>query len=618
MEESRMRDLLLKKYHALPKSYQKIIQVSALLFHAQHKTDIIGLIYNSDTITEDNKKLTQKTLRDIFAHLTQEKLLLQTFNCNPLLIHPVAQIAAEENMEWLRLIVIAIFKMPQYSSSNYEFFLRKLHIAILMNDVKFIQLISVGSKFYDCVNAMTQLFHTYTLDMYWVQSRKPIIQALLCYIKLNGYYIGAKSLPKDIDTWIAYYLNLAENVAAWNAIQDFPLLQSGLLHLNLCMGLLVPAQQRCAIVDSLHSMEVLGALEFFAKQSIKAIAAYTKAGKLFKTYIGHDIWASNNPHGILYFILLGLNDAKQALASKARLAKIHSDNLLFGVIDLIVSLQQYNYDKTQEIHEQIMHVFKPPADSISLWIVIFDWILFIIQPQKFNSKDRLRYLQDKFNHNYNYHNLLATHIYAEMIANIYPDDKASVEFLSKKTYGDFRFLDLIVIKQSWEYAIDQLSSVIVSQKDSMPMVEHQQHKRLAWFVDPQQLNIEIAEQKFQKKGGWSNGRAIALKRLYQNSDPTLDYLTDQDKKAILGLRREAAGWYNQEHYYWDTAQTIKLLIGHPVLFNMQNRLIPLELIKGTLVLQVEKKDRGYHLSLPYHRQKACIILEKDNVNRYQV
>jgi hypothetical protein len=79
-------------------------------------------------------------------------------------------------------------------------------------------------------------------------------------------------------------------------------------------------------------------------------------------------------------------------------------------------------------------------------------------------------------------------------------------------------------------------------------------KRLAWFVDPETREVDVAEQSNSGRDGWTDGRAVAMKRLHER-DPRLDYLTEQDRAALRSIRKETRGWYGEESYSFDTART---------------------------------------------------------------
>jgi hypothetical protein len=50
-------------------------------------------------------------------------------------------------------------------------------------------------------------------------------------------------------------------------------------------------------------------------------------------------------------------------------------------------------------------------------------------------------------------------------------------------------------------------------------------------------DIAVAEQSAKGRDGWTDGRAVAMKRLHEQ-DPRLDYLTPQDRTALRTIRKE--------------------------------------------------------------------------------
>lgn len=133
----------------------------------------------------------------------------------------------------------------------------------------------------------------------------------------------------------------------------------------------------------------------------------------------------------------------------------------------------------------------------------------------------------------------------------------------------------------------------------------------------QKKSISVYEQSARKNGTWSEGRPIALKRLYKK-DSKIAYLTEHDKKAISGLSYSYGGWYDREEYKWNFSETMTLLIGHPLVFDAANPSKPIELIEGQVQLQIIEKTDGYHLALSHYAEDATAYLEKEGPHRYKV
>ena len=184
------------------------------------------------------------------------------------------------------------------------------------------------------------------------------------------------------------------------------------------------------------------------------------------------------------------------------------------------------------------------------------------------------------------------------------------------------FTQLIQTRQPWERALENLDAFLASgglQAD--PGKATPKAKRLVWFVDPETQHVEVAEQTPKGKGSWTDGRPVAMKRLYQR-DPQLNYLTEQDRTALRSIRREAVGWYGDEIYSFDTSRTIPALVGHPAVFDARQRSRPL----GCTLPAGTGRHRGArwlpHRALAYrgctrrvHRSRDADALSRGRVPR---
>ncbi len=245
---------------------------------------------------------------------------------------------------------------------------------------------------------------------------------------------------------------------------------------------------------------------------------------------------------------------------------------------------------------------------------MIDWIEVLLVPEKLPNL--IKTFQKKFKSCRDNSHALAAQLYAELIClKNDKDDEVQYFFKDHALAGNFKFMNIFPVKHSWEYAIDQLHHIVTDQVNEAN--QQIQEKRLVWVLDPASLKITVAEQVFRKNNTWGVPKPIALKRIY-NLDPKLDYLTPQDKIVITALDRETYGWYDQEQFFWDTRRTLMALIGHPFVFHSQNPDVPIELVQGAVELQVEKTEKGYHISLSRFSDEPNIFLEQEATNRYRV
>ena len=113
--------------------------------------------------------------------------------------------------------------------------------------------------------------------------------------------------------------------------------------------------------------------------------------------------------------------------------------------------------------------------------------------------------------------------------------------------------------------------------------------RLVWLVkyDPHWgiQSLEPREQKRDAQGGWSRGRPVALKRLFEDSG-ALDSLTAQDM-AVARLIKELRYYSGGYRYELDDEAAIVALVGHPLLFWMESPGTRVEVLPGEPELLVK-------------------------------
>jgi SNF2 family DNA or RNA helicase len=211
---------------------------------------------------------------------------------------------------------------------------------------------------------------------------------------------------------------------------------------------------------------------------------------------------------------------------------------------------------------------------------------------------------------------LVAKIFAEILYKIDPPHQEEYKsYLEQEAFKELIcFTDCVHMGEDWERALNNLDHFF----DRQGLSPSQAPKRLVWYFNPTNNGVEVLEQVWQTKGGWSKGKAVALKRLH-DKDPKLDYLTDDDKRVIKTLHLGSHGWYNQLSYGWDDLKTPLALVGHPCVYHAKNQDIRLDLVLGSLALIIKQQDSGsFHLSLSHTAYGSKIFIEKETPSRYRV
>jgi hypothetical protein len=103
--------------------------------------------------------------------------------------------------------------------------------------------------------------------------------------------------------------------------------------------------------------------------------------------------------------------------------------------------------------------------------------------------------------------------------------------------GGVSLLDIVKPQSEWELSLTALANLVgqpsAKSLEKIPVAT----KRLAWFVtyySENSYSLSPREQSWTKKGDWTAGRAIALKRLTKQSSD-LNYFTPQDWQLFRKL-----------------------------------------------------------------------------------
>jgi SNF2 family DNA or RNA helicase len=169
--------------------------------------------------------------------------------------------------------------------------------------------------------------------------------------------------------------------------------------------------------------------------------------------------------------------------------------------------------------------------------------------------------------------------------------------------------------EEWERALN-LFEMIAQRGDTSGSKAKLDETRIAWLIDFSSKDIQPVEQKFSKKG-WTDGRNIALKRLYEHD---VKKLTEQDNLVVnKSLSKFNDGYYyNSYSYEFEWKPAIEALIGHPYLFLMKNPSVNVQLNRAEPNLIIKEVGENLELSFDTKITDEGIIVKKETETRYKV
>ncbi len=176
--------------------------------------------------------------------------------------------------------------------------------------------------------------------------------------------------------------------------------------------------------------------------------------------------------------------------------------------------------------------------------------------------------------------------------------------------------NLIPPIEEWERVLKLLTVVAegFGEENETPVKVNQ--TRVAWQLDFEYEEIQPVEQKFGKQG-WSKGRNIALKRLFERD---VKGLTEQDLEIVKNamFKERNYSYYGGDEYDFRWEKAMSAMVGHPFLFLAKNPAINVHLIKSEPYLTVKETGDNLEISFDTKFDGEGSVVLKETETRYKV
>ncbi len=176
------------------------------------------------------------------------------------------------------------------------------------------------------------------------------------------------------------------------------------------------------------------------------------------------------------------------------------------------------------------------------------------------------------------------------------------------------FATVISMSPAWVRRMDGLARVVGAGGVRSRSAGHR--GRLAWLVDPQTLSVSVVMQTRLKRGGWSAGRAVPVRRFFESDEQLRGMMTREDVFAAHhGAVRDKSRYRD---YVLVPDLVLPALVGHPAVYRADDRNRRLDLVAGEVELAVSTRDDGYHLGLSHWSDIGRVFLDHEADDRYRV
>ena len=588
---------------------KRIMHLKALLFTGHTKTEFLKCVIDANICGEIDGKINFITLNLLLKPLIDAKLLTELGVCNKDIVHEVTIDAV--NDPYITTYLDAIEKnFPNASYHSYDVLnvRRKIRIAIYTCDEK--RLSSLLKEYFsidDLFNMLDNDFVFQYFDANWLNTRPAIFKDFLFFKKLNFLLHTAQETP-NLDDMISQYKEI-KNVDALHLFGILLILRG---QYDFAEKVLESIQE-----DSLIHKFIRSALAFVCGNNDDAIYYHEQALDVNKKAMNKRKYFFCTIDSIFYILaLIKKNSQKSLKTAEDAIQFIEKSKETFNVlffttlkpIILMLTNSDFSAKKYLELlYEQLY------SDKI-IPNAFFALSIYFVNPEML--KDKVDVYAEFFEKCKNTLPIIAK-IFAEILVNITESNEEYREYLKNPVFKNtISFTEIIHLDPPWLRALDTLEETVSGFSSQS---SYTGNKRLIWFIDIRNKAIDFAEQSMNNKGEWTKGKRIAMKRLYER-DPQLNYLTDHDIKVIKTMHKYTYRqfYYPEIIYEWDKNKTILALVGHPLVFLMNDPSCNIHLIEKAPELIVTQVKNSYHIVLSHPTSNPEIFLEQETPTNFNV
>jgi len=540
--------------------------------------------------------------------------------------HQLLPLLLEEELQWVYGMVDVFF--PRSYPDLYELYANmqpghenkhciraRLLKAMYSNDPHYFLALPTNPRYATKLLVyLINLINQGPVDVTWLTSRHPAIRSFICVARLTDYYCEYHQSIADIPALRAL---LGEPLDT-DFTHDILFYYMSMIHISC--GELDRAAACCVRIQdekSGFSLILRATLALLHNQQETARALYEQALPALKRQHEGSGYYLDNMLGVFHALYLAYVDKqpeKLETNTKQYRKYIETHGALPVYRLYIPLLTMMSIEKGESLSKQaILKSFEPSGGQAqpSPLVCVLEHLTLYMNKRKYveQNQDELRanaYIYLEQGH------VLAAHLMYELLSQK-SDHVHEAEAFLETSAIKLRFLDLMHIKDEWEYTFKALENILLEEASFAQTYD----KRLLWLINPDKVEVGVVEQRMTKAGRWSAGRAVSLNKLkHHHTQEGFDYISVEDERAIACIINEGSEWHEQ--YKWDQTRAILALIGHPRVAHENNRELMIELQEAEPELCIEEKKKHYHFKLSHWRTDAGLILEPVSMHQYRV
>jgi SNF2 family DNA or RNA helicase len=620
-----IREELTEEYQQLPFLPKQMVRLFSVIYEPVSRSTFLQC-FNDLGIKQDNgNQFTAPTLKPHFDTLLEQELLIQERNQGPM-CHPLlAEIATRDAIKakvWDNMVEVVEKNLPirtvKYPREGmrrfqtYEQLLREVRIGIYRQDMAFIEQqledYQQSTHRHEPIS-MNDIFHTAVNNPFDPEWYRQLPQGLY---EPGLYSILMNSL-----------LTLEEADEVFEFLQAEADKPDGRCSGNLLLLLI----EQCIFRDDPDAAEdylektttdaadgMRGWLAFLAEDYESAINYYNSALAFLKKATRKRKIFFDTTDGIFFVLALIKEGSSASLKEAEAYATIASETggYLSNIYLWLQKLTQVQQgDVTSKAWFQQAKILADEEHSLN----VFFCSLCLYWVDQSLAKKRLPRLLKELSERAEEADYYWLGIeFAELLLRLKVKD-STVEAIYTQT--DIPPLaDLIEPQKPWEISLKALANL---NKQDESKAQSSSEKRLVWFltVYTDSFLLQPREQKINKKGTWSKGRPIAVKRLHDDPDQ-FDYLTTQDLKICNHIETQYYGYYEKVDYRFRD-RALLTLVAHPLVFWEDSPTTRVDIVAGEPELIVKKQGERLIIEFsPKIKGDKDLIMVKETPTKLKV
>ena len=599
---------LLSQYEALALEEQELLQFISIVFEPAGAAAILNC-FREFTGRQGDEGMPgeERHQSAVLRKLQEQGLVTWRCQCNHLIVEIISRKALRAG-NFARMARIIRKNLPAHGQAydallqKSQRHLREMRIGLYLDD--FDHFNEHLLHYYDCPETSEQ--HSPLVEIVNNPFEAQWFSTLPPHLQLHSLHeISRKSLL-NLESFAQplAYLS-AENILQMIPRQGWPSIYYLLILNQLLRADIAAAREKIAAANNhIDSFGLRGWLEFLEGRNAEAIASFQedlidlRLKKESKNvfFIGME--------GLIFILsLLKSGDYRKypVIASFiSTLETEQSNNPLLPAYRILqqvtkAKLENFKLDSTAQIWQQ---GGKDAVTALFMGLASF-WLNGTLEPAQRNELHEF-YTRAREN-GYNWLAMeYASLLYQATEIESYHEFSRSICQASAIT----SLLTVLPHEKSWQRALKALNIVSLENEENGPL-----QYRMVWLVNFKDgfVTIYPREQKLTASGKWSQGRSVALKRLYAGEN--LSFLTEQDQRIRATLRKKE--FSHETSFEFDMDDTLSALVGHPLLFSSEHPSVPVEFTRGEPELHATQRDDKVLLefSSPIGDEKVMAIRE---------